>query len=261
MSLTRKETSSGIFFLDVERDTKLAREFDETGSHQGEDVRMLSQFVTPEKAIIDVGAHIGTISIPLSRLAKKVYAFEPNGSSFGMLERNIAENKATNIVARRCALGASEREGHVAEAKHLGGSTISTGGSGDRIEIHTLDTLVTEPVSLIKIDVEGMEIEVLEGARRIIAESRPVVFFEVNLRGLRHHKTGRRTLDRFFKQKAYRLFKRTPTGIAEIFSTSQGNFFDCLAVPKEKVTFEHTRAFPFFMRQIGKKFLSFLRKS
>ena len=167
-------TRFGTITFNKERDEKMRASF-ETGGHQNEDIDILLPYARGG-IVVDVGAHIGTISVPLASVAKKVYAFEPVAESAKYLRKNITDNHLTNIEVYELAVGA--HEGHVSmitnKAHNHAGTQVS--GVGD-IPMRPLDSFHLAP-TLIKIDTDGFEPEVLEGAADTIATYKPVVFFE-----------------------------------------------------------------------------------
>ncbi len=167
-------TRFGTITLNDERDEKMRASFEKDG-HQNEDINILLPYAR-DGIVVDVGAHIGTISIPLASVAKKVYAFEPVTESARYLRKNIMDNHLTNIEVHELAVGA--HEGHVSMVannvhNHAGTQVL---GEGD-IPMRSLDSFHLTP-TLIKIDTDGFEPEVLEGAADTIATYKPVVFFE-----------------------------------------------------------------------------------
>jgi FkbM family methyltransferase len=144
---------------------------------------VLERYVRPGSVALDVGAHIGTHTLTLARLvgpSGRVYAFEPVMKSYRELYRNLELNGVTNVVPLRYALGkgpASVIEMDPIHPGEEGGTSVGRGG--DRVELRTLDSFGFEQVSLIKIDVEGFELPVLDGAEDTIRRNRPVLIVEI----------------------------------------------------------------------------------
>lgn len=139
--------------------------------------------VLPPGLIVDVGANIGNHTVFLATfLGRPVVAFEPNPTVLGLLERNLAANDAqVRVVAK--GLGAAPGRGTavVVDEANVGTARLDTTG-GD-LEITTLDAaLVGEQVALIKVDVEGMELQVLQGAVETLKRSQPHLFLEAATR-------------------------------------------------------------------------------
>jgi FkbM family methyltransferase len=154
----------------------------------------LTQFVLDTFAnatdcnFIDVGANIGYFSCILSKLAGpsgKVFAFEPEPQNFRLLERNIKGNQLTNVEAHSCAIGAMEgtaRLGLYKPANRGRHSLVDAEGkSSIEVPVRRLDDVARESApgaqswSLVKIDVEGYEGYVLDGAAEILARTEILV--------------------------------------------------------------------------------------
>jgi FkbM family methyltransferase len=255
------QTEFGVFTLDDKRDLKMTNSFINEGSHQRSDIMALRPFLSKEDVVVDVGAHIGTFAIPLSRFSKKVYAIEPMPTTFEFLQRNITDNGIKNITALN--YGISEHV-DVLYAEELSNRAatffLDKENGGTKVPARSLDTLVPldEKIGLIKIDVEGMELEVLKSARGLLDTHRPRIFFEVNATALALHHITRGMLERFLRARGYVFFRPVPGSnpeipLARIYTLYQGPFFDCLAVPKEKVTFIYMSAIRFIGGQLWRK--------
>jgi FkbM family methyltransferase len=138
---------------------------------------------------IDVGAHAGKYSIPAANNPEvTVVALEPDPFNFGLLRKNVELNKLPNIICLN--KGAFSSAGKIpfyttgrGEGMH---SIYRQPGSQqeEMIEVDTLDNILDQlkigkHVSLIKIDVEGAEWEVLQGAERILAKDQPDLLIEI----------------------------------------------------------------------------------
>lgn len=179
-------TRHGI--ITIEGDIRMEGTLRETGEYMYEDIAVCLPYV--EGVVIDVGAHVGLWTIPMSKKADRVISIESLNTTFALLKRNVDANYVENVVLHNILLGNPEK-------KYSSGDTSSSGSNhylenGD-VSGKTLDDFVKEKVSFVKIDVEGMEPEVLAGAQRILAESSPILFIEVNPRVLR--KLGKSPVD------------------------------------------------------------------
>ncbi len=139
--------------------------------------------------IIDIGANIGNHSVFFSKFLKykKIYAFEPYEKNIMVLKKNL-EN--TNSTIYEVAL--SNKKGlmplYNSDASNYGGFSLhcyppeTYGNSSflvqENIEVTTLDTFNFSDISLIKIDVENHENEVLEGAMKTINTNKPIIILE-----------------------------------------------------------------------------------
>lgn len=145
----------------------------------------LPRLVPAGGVAVDVGAHFGLYTARLARLAAQVHAFEPASEMARLLRRSVR----ANVVVHEAAL--SDRDGsgvlHVPRVEGrtgLGYARLDQPAAGGTphlqraVAVTTLDAAVAGPVDFIKIDVEGAEMDVLAGARRIIADHRPSFLIE-----------------------------------------------------------------------------------
>lgn len=141
--------------------------------------------------VLDVGAHIGRYTLIAAKRASRVVSIEPDPSNFAMLESNIRLNNFSNIVPLRLAVSSSpgRRRLFLAGGGDSGTSSLEpswswildTGLERRHIEVEceTLDLLVSslgvEHIDWLKIDVEGHEIDVLEGAKATLARTGKII--------------------------------------------------------------------------------------
>jgi len=121
--------------------------------------------------MIDLGAHIGGYSIPLSQILHKIIAIEPWPTTYNLLKLNVKINNIKNVNIINVAVSSPEnKEITLCIGQNHSGSTSahSTGSYCVQIKTITLDEIwdTYGPVDFIKIDVEGHEIEVLRGFSR-----------------------------------------------------------------------------------------------
>jgi FkbM family methyltransferase len=202
---TKFDTPSGVFYLSEDVDIKVTNHFRKYGGHSLDEIRNLEKLITPETIVFDVGAHVGTFSIPLSRKCKLVYSFEPNPINIELLKRNISENERKNIVLVTNAV--AEKSGKVrffAKPKSSGQSYVSNHGEGNEVDAITLDSLNVSP-GLIKIDIEGYEVKALWGAEKILAK-KPLLYIEYVLWCLRRAGSSTSELNKLLTQKGYRMY-------------------------------------------------------
>lgn len=136
--------------------------------------------------VIDVGASIGNHSIFFSKiLGAQVFAFEPYKPSYDILQENIRLNNVNNlVVARNFGIAANTKSlGIVKETKNMCGCTEWWYDSMSETKCYTLDHLFQHPVDFIKIDVQGMEMEVLKGAKELIDTYSPIIMIETTKLG------------------------------------------------------------------------------
>ena len=140
------------------------------------------------KDIIDAGAFTGDTSLPLSkRTTKNVYAFEPFKDSFEILKKNISDNNIENIIPVNRSLGNinGERSLFLSGNNVQGITSDATLRSYDneiKVQETTIDTFVEEnnlEVGFITIDVEGAEMDLLEGAVNTIKTQKPLLYISM----------------------------------------------------------------------------------
>ena len=123
--------------------------------------------------VIDVGAWCGTWSKAIEPFAKKVIAFEPDSVHFECLQRNCV----VNCDARMEAVGSELKQISLTEDNFTQAKRIDKQGN---INMTTLDKLQIKDVDMIKIDVEGLDHEVIKGMKKLLAKYRPVILVEYN---------------------------------------------------------------------------------
>jgi FkbM family methyltransferase len=142
--------------------------------------------VRDSDTLVNVGANIGIYVIPLAKKVRKVIAFEPHPKTYEMLENSIELNNLHNVVLIKKAIGDSKK-------KVLFGLSVIPMESGiitepnrhtySGIEVESVDldsVLVSEDrVDWLLIDVEGSEINVLNGARNILRKNSPKIIVEI----------------------------------------------------------------------------------
>ena len=137
--------------------------------------------ILPKDAVgVDVGAYIGNHAIFFGIYCKEVHTFEPNRNIHPYLEANLANSP--NVVVHKCALGAEMGEGDFVtpdrENEYISHVDFSDSMMRDvPVPVYPLDHFQLEP-DFIKIDVEGAEIKVLQGAEETINNCHPELFVE-----------------------------------------------------------------------------------
>lgn len=211
------DTPYGALGIDPVADAKMAAVFERGEYHQEDTVELLSACITPESVFVDGGAHIGTIALPLSRRAARTIAYEADAHTCDILRQNVTRNGAA-VDVREKGLGAEPGHGMMRSVRegNAGAHTLSVGAGG--VAVVTLDDEL-ERFDVLKLDVEGMELDVLRGAQRIIDKARPTILFEVNLSQLRAHGTPLRALGSFFGVRDYRLYLPLRLGAGLVLGT------------------------------------------
>jgi FkbM family methyltransferase len=142
--------------------------------------------------VVDVGAHIGFYTLAAAKGVGpegRVIAFEPNPVARAQLEFNIDLNRCRNVEVLAVAVGAREGEAilHVPQSEDTSWSSLSARSfeEGDPVPVRVvdLDSVVSARSlrpTFVKIDVEGFELDVIDGMAGVLAGARPVVLCEVS---------------------------------------------------------------------------------
>jgi len=154
-----------------------------------EDAAVLEPYLKPGMTVFDVGANIGYLTYFFCRRVApggQVYSFEPEKSNFNELAANVERNGITYCCPLQVALGA--KDGEVCFAPGLNGHINVDPASLPNCTMVSLDSFVRQRsiqrVSLVKIDVEGWELDVLQGMREILARNeKPILYVEVHPEG------------------------------------------------------------------------------
>jgi FkbM family methyltransferase len=143
--------------------------------YQPQHIQQSMQFCRLRRTAVDVGGHVGFWSYYLALQFSQVHAFEPNELFAQCFERNV---KAKNAKLHRVALGDVERKiSLVVDPANTGATHVRPGEEGT-IPMRRLDDFGFEDVDFMKVDVEGYERQVLEGARETLLRCRPIVIIE-----------------------------------------------------------------------------------
>jgi len=143
-----------------------------------------TQFVAPGQVFVDVGAHVGSWAQHFAQRCAEVHAFEPQRSTFERLLEGSRLAPLSNVVCHDVALGGrGEVDLHVVSIDG-GGSTLRHRHElGDvlhteRVRAAQLDDFALQNVGFVKIDAEGFEMDILQGAAKLLTEQRPVLLLE-----------------------------------------------------------------------------------
>jgi FkbM family methyltransferase len=150
--------------------------------------RLLVHVLRPGDWAVDIGANIGTVTLPMARAVGsegRIVAFDPQRLVFQTLCTNLALNGVTNVDAQPLAV--SDRREMVSipaldplSPHNFGAVAVidEIGTPTESVPAIPLDEWVLPKCRLIKIDVEGMEHAVLRGAENTIGRHRPLIYFE-----------------------------------------------------------------------------------
>ena len=152
-------------------------------------IDLSNKFVTKNSVVWDIGANCGVFAFSASNVAKKVVAFEADPYLVFLMQESVSINRQPVTIVP-CAIFSGTglasfsiaRRGRASNFLTQAGGNSQTGGERGRIlcPTHSLDDLLSwlDPPTLIKIDVEGAEVEVLRGGAALFSQHRPVIYFE-----------------------------------------------------------------------------------
>lgn len=160
-------------------------------------VRFYQKRIRPGETVLDIGANIGAHTLPLAQCVSpggRVHAFEPTEFAFQKLLANVALNPGIQdlIVANHCFLAATNEEAVPVEIysswpltptpgvhpKHLGQLKLTSGASSMTLDDYCQRNRI-EQVNWIKLDVDGNEFTVLQGARKLLSSCHPRIVMEL----------------------------------------------------------------------------------
>jgi FkbM family methyltransferase len=155
------------------------------GTYELEVLKAVDERVKPGAICYDLGASIGYISLLMARKAQHVYAFEPAPHAIAILNEQAAANNLHNLTLVPTPISDSVREVSFSVGDAAYGSGINeheTRFPVLKLKTTTLDIFAGENAApdFIKIDVEGEEGRVLEGARGLLAGKRPTIVCELH---------------------------------------------------------------------------------
>jgi len=173
--------------------------------YQVKNKKALRNYLDETKAFLDLGAHCGTWTLWFAPLVPHVYSYEP--VHYGVLEQNLVEYNIQNVSVRPRALSNSTgtrtiwvRTDNSGDTGFLGKGTVNR----TPIDVHTtrldLETF-DHPIGTIKMDLQGHELEALQGAEQIIRTHTPTLCVEFD--------TGNPMGERLLKEWGYTLARRS----------------------------------------------------
>lgn len=189
MKLKQTKCSKGIF-VHLENDLYIPESLVKYDGWENEIYDECKKYIKPTSNIIEVGAHIGTHTIPLAKLTSKyVFAFEMQRFIHQILCTNLTLNGVNNVMTFREVVSNESKSNISVGELDYSKDGINSGnvkiqqiemGKGFPIPKTTLDEKLKGliNVDLIKVDVECHELEVLQGAMEIIKRNKPVIVTE-----------------------------------------------------------------------------------
>ena len=158
------------------------------GTHEEELTDKLVSLLKPSSVFYDIGANVGYYSIIASQIVEggEVYAFEPIPASRTLMNEHIDINNISNVNVLSYGVSDEIKKVSFTNSSHLSANSYilegDTPNDGDMLEVEciSIDSGISEkgfkPPSIIKIDVEGAEFDVLKGAKETIKKYKPIIF-------------------------------------------------------------------------------------
>ena len=209
------------------------------GEWSSAEADVITDFINENDVVLDIGAHVGTFSLQFSDIVGpkgSVFCFEAAKENYNLLNLNTA--KKENVRTFNIALGSKVDVGwYILNKLNNGASKVSGRPfiNSSKTDIHMIDDYCFPKVHLMKIDVEGMEYDVLCGAQKTISQSRSLIWLELN-----SVKAGNKILE-WANDTGYKVFGHlAPSYNRENFNKNSVDIFgeamECslLLVPAEK---------------------------
>lgn len=203
-------------WINPSKDQGVERSLFETGTYERGTLYFMRRHLNSGDTFVDVGANIGLMSMVARKAvgaSGRVWAFEANRNTFDILEKNLALNQYDEVLCFECGLGAKRETKLLFDNWSINRGAASTVVEGNNaksteISILTLDEVANQQEiipSMIKIDVEGMEEEVLIGAERVIRNYRPILIVEFSTE--RANNSREKVFNKILSLTGYKFFK------------------------------------------------------
>lgn len=168
-------------------DEYLGKAFIVNGSYGDEEFEAWVYYINKGSTVLDIGANFGAHTFHFSNVAGKVIAFEPQLELYRMLNGSLALQHRSNVFAMNVAVGETGGTGGTINCpsmnfmlpNNFGGVSLLEEWSG-RVSLMAIDSIGLDSCDFIKIDVEGMELQVLKGAESTIMRNRPIISVEAD---------------------------------------------------------------------------------
>ena len=152
------------------------------------DIKFLKYFTNKNLNSLDIGAYKGVYTYFISKYSKKVYAFEPNPKSYKILKKTVGKNVKVFPYALSDQSTSDflkipkGKKGYSNQGGSLRNIKLDKNFGKVRVETKKIDDLKLKNIGFIKIDAEGVELKVLNGAKELIKKYKPVLLIEIEER-------------------------------------------------------------------------------
>ncbi len=178
--LRLKHCRHGVMLYNI-NDDYVGRSLDLYGEFAELESQLIGSVIRPGMLIVEVGSNIGAQTVQYAKIVGErggILAFEPDRITFQMLCANLALNGIENTDAQCLAVGAEAGQARVSRSDSAGTEPEDAGD--DVVDMVTLDNMMLPACHLIKINTEGIEKQVLDGARETIERFRPAIYVKDN---------------------------------------------------------------------------------
>ena len=163
-------------------DQFMASEMKPDGGYQSGHLEKAMTYVTDWALAVDAGAHVGTWTVPLAKRFQRVIAVEPAWDTFECLSANVRRFDLQNVELVNVALGATRGFVSMAPLEERAAALANTGArfvqDGGQIRREALDEWNLPSLGFLKLDVEGSEVDAIQGAAFTLQRCKPVVLWE-----------------------------------------------------------------------------------
>ena len=180
------DSKNGILAVDP-RDLEVGYKLRNYGSYGLDEITRINQLITTKSNVLIVGAHIGSLLIPIAKNCNKVVGIEANPNNFNLLKTNVHLNKAENVSIHNIAASSKQ------ETIKFQMNVVNSGGSKRlpknneymyrydnpeviEVQAHSLDEYLNEhKFDLVLIDIEGSEYFAMQGMKEILANCNTLI--------------------------------------------------------------------------------------
>ena len=216
-----------------------------TGTYDLTTSAIIRRFVRADHVVMDIGANVGALTLLMATLAHrgKVIAIEPGPTTFARLKANIDLNPHLRSQVDVYAIGMADQPGDLfwQEDANVPGNAGLLSRSGKRVSVDTLDQFVQnqalQRLDFVKIDVEGMEYEVIKGGLDAITRFRPILYYET-LESFRQHRgfdVYNRIFDLLHSLDYRQCYVTANGGFSQVHSLDVLRSPNTLAMPVERL--------------------------
>jgi FkbM family methyltransferase len=218
------------------------------GRYEPNEMYAMAMLIRPGMCVVDIGANEGLFTVMAATLVGEqgtVLAFEPSPRDRDRLLANLSVNALSNVRVHHAAMGRTAGRAvlRVSGADHpghntIGGFTYSETAEAYAVEVDvtTLDDIATSSgltrVDIVKIDVEGSETAVLQGAQNALRRFRPVIFIEAQDGALRQQGSSVSQLLEMLRSADYEVRVFGPSGTPEPLDDDRLTGLNLMCLPK-----------------------------